>query len=111
MSKITAITLYDKEPDMRVVFDTRDFVVRYTVKELLTFDFTESQFIQEQELFTLTITPEDLKVTRISLEEVLKLQDSDYISIVSDYEYLNNGAIKLIVMEPFSGRLIVRREE
>lgn len=109
--KKLAIKLYSKDPSLDIKFDTTDLIIRYTVKELLSFDFTESQFIQEQELFTLTITPEDLKVTKISLEEVLKLQDSDYINIVSDYEYLNNGAIKLIVMQPFSGRLMVRREE
>lgn len=109
--KKLAIKLYSKDPSLNINFNTTDLIIRYTVKELLPFDFTESQFIQERELFTLTITPEDLRVTKISLEEVLKLQDSDYISIVSDYEYLSNGAIKLIVMQPFSGRLIVRREE
>ena len=109
--KKLAIKLYSKDPSLDIKFDTTDLIIRYTVKELLSFDFIESQFIQEAELFTLTITPEDLKVTRISLEEVLKLQDTNYISITSDYEYLINGAIKVIVMQPFSGRLIVRREE
>ena len=109
--KKLAIKLYSKDPSLNINFNTTDLIIRYTVKELLPFNFTESQFIQEEELFTLTVTPEDLKVTEISLEEVLKLQDNDYISITSDYEYLSNGAIKLIVMQPFSGRLIVRREK
>lgn len=109
--KKLAIKLYSKDPSLDINFNTTDLIIRYTIKELLFFDFMGSQFIQEEELFTLTITPEDLKVTKISLEEVLKLQNNDYISVTSDYEYLSNGAIKLIVMQPFSGRLIIRRDE
>lgn len=109
MSTKIAIKLYTKDPAMNIVLGSKDVIIRYTVKELVPIDFTQDQFIQEEELYTFTISKEALKFNQISLEEVLRKEDI-YFSIVCDYNYLSNGDIKIISMEPFEGRAIIRRE-